>query len=442
VAAPARKRTLFAVAAVTLCAPLLFGTAVPSAASAQPPIQLGAYLSGGGGDASNLDSYSSMVGRRPEILLVFRNLAGPLLYSSEVSNLKARGMTPMVTLEPYTSDGVASLSDIAAGRYDEYFRREADQVRGLGITVMLRFAHEMNLLSSDWGPGKDGNTPSGYVDAWRHIVTIFRQEGAENVKWVWAPNVDYGGRPFTQFFPGDEWVDYVALDGYNWGATGGDSWETFSHIFASSYSTITALSARPVIITETASGESGGSKAAWIEESFFRTIPEQMPRVSAVVWFNDDKERDWRVNSSQASLEAFRRVVGSTLYGGDQPPPLVEAAPVVKDLEVIPKVAPKGQGRRRPPRLRLKGRITYRLSHRAIVRIALHRRRSRVMPLVFTAEQHAGHKRVALSRLVGRHHLRRGAYSVSVVAFSSTGTRSQPRHHGFRLMPTRRGRHS
>ena len=100
---------------------------------------------------------------------------------------------------------------------------------------MLRFAHEMNLLSSDWGPGKEGNTASSYVDAWRHIVTIFRQEGADNVKWVWAPNVDYGGRPFTQFFPGDEWVDYVALDGYNWGATGGESWETFSQIFASSY---------------------------------------------------------------------------------------------------------------------------------------------------------------------------------------------------------------
>ena len=216
-AAPARKRTRLVVAAVALCAPLLLATGGPVAASAQTPIQLGAYLPGNSGE---LDSYSSMVGRRPDILLLFRNMAGPLLYSSEVSTLKARGVTPMVTLEPYTSDGVASFSDIAQGRYDEYFRSEADQVRGLGITVMLRFAHEMNLTSSDWGPGKAGNTPSGYVEAWRHIVTIFRQEGADNVKWVWAPNVDYGGRPFTQFFPGDEWVDYVALDGYNWGATG------------------------------------------------------------------------------------------------------------------------------------------------------------------------------------------------------------------------------
>jgi hypothetical protein len=436
VAAPVGKRIRGLLAAIAISAPLLLSAAGPGAATAQAaPIQLGAYLPGNSGE---LDSYSAMVGRRPDILLLFRNLSGPLLYSSEISTLKARGVTPMVTLEPYTSDGVASFAEIASGRYDEYFRREADQVRGLGITVMLRFAHEMNLLSSDWGPGKQGNTPSGYVEAWRHIVTIFRQEGAENVKWVWAPNIDYGGRPFTQFFPGDEWVDYVALDGYNWGASEGESWESFSRIFSSSYATITALSTKPVIVAETGSSESGGDKAAWIEESFFRTIPEQMPRVAAVIWFNDAKERDWRVNSSQPSLEAWRRVVASTLYGGDQAPPARESAPVVDDLAVVPKVASKGRRHRRPARLRVRGRITYRLSHRAVVRIALHRPRSSAAPLVFTAEQRAGHKRVALSRLVGSRNLRRGRYSVSVVAFSPGGDRSRPRHHGFRLSPPRR----
>lgn len=427
-------------AAVGVCAPLLLATGGPVAASAQAaPIQLGAYLPG---NSDELNAYASMVGRRPDILLLFRNFTGPLLYSSELPILRAQGVTPMVTLEPYTSGGVASFSEIANGRYDEYFRREADQLRGLGITVMLRFAHEMNLLSSDWGPGKQGNTAASFVEAWRHIVTIFRAEGADNVKWVWAPNIDYGGRPFSQFFPGDEWVDYVALDGYNWGATEGESFESFSRIFSSSYATITALSTKPVIIAETGSSETGGDKAAWIEETFFRTIPEQMPRVTAVVWFNDAKERDWRVNSSQASLEAYRRVVASSLYGGDQPPPSGATAPVVNDLEVIPNVAPKGKGHKRPSRLRVRGRITYRLSHRAIVRVALHRRSSGATPLVYTGEQRAGHKRVSLSQLVGGRHLRRGRYSVSVVAFSPAGDRSRPRHHGFRLSPPRRGRRS
>jgi hypothetical protein len=449
-------------ATVAVLAALFVATLGVARASAAAPMQLGVYLPGGGGSAATLDSYASMVGRNPDILLVFRNMEGPLLYSSEVSNLKARNETPMVTLEPYANGGVASFADIAAGKYDSYFRKEADAVRGSGITVMLRFAHEMNLLSSDWGPGKAGNNGAAYVEAWQHIVTIFRQEGATNVKWVWAPNVDYGGRPFTQFFPGDEYVDYVGLDGYNWGTSDGESFESFSKIFASSYATITQLSSKPLIVTETASSESGGSKAAWIEETFFRTIPQTMPRVQAVIWFNDNKELDWRVDSSQASLDAYRKVVASSLYGGTQPPPApAEPAPVVKELTVVPKPQPapvtvptgeaptqqpgsdsgsgKGKGRHRHHGVVLRGRITYVLSRRAQVRIAL--RRPNAAPLVFTAEQNAGHKRVSLGDLVGKRRMRRGAYRVSIVARTSTGTRSTPRSHRFHIAPPRARAH-
>ena len=455
---PKITSVLFATFAVL--AALLVATLGVARASAAAPMQLGVYLPGGGGSASTLDGYASMVGRNPDILLVFRNMEGPLLYSSEVSNLKARNETPMVTLEPYANGGVASFADIAAGKYDSYFRKEADAVRGTGITVMLRFAHEMNLLSSDWGPGKAGNNGAAYVEAWQHIVTVFRQEGATNVKWVWAPNVDYGGRPFTQFFPGDEYVDYVGLDGYNWGNSNGESFESFSKIFASSYATITQLSSKPLIVTETASSESGGSKAAWIEETFFRTIPQTMPRVQAVIWFNDNKELDWRVNSSQASLDAFRKVVASSLYGGTQPPPaIVEPAPVVKELTVVPKPQPapvptaEAPAQQAPPSssvpagrqhrrhgVVLRGRITYKLSQRAQVRIAL--RRPNAAPLVFTGEQNAGHKRVSLAELVGRRRMRRGAYRVSIVARTSTGTRSAPRSHRFHIAVPRLPAHS
>ncbi len=477
----------------------LFASAIrPAPASAQAQIQLGAYLTGGGGSASTLDNYATMVGRKPDIFLVFRNMGGPMLYSSEITNLRNRGETPMVTLEPYISGGVASFADIAAGKYDSYFKKEADAIRGLNMTVMVRFAHEMNLLSSDWAAGKVGNTAAGYVEAWRHIVTVFRTEGANNVKWVWAPNVDYGGRPFNQFYPGDEWVDYTALDGYNWGTSSGGSFQTFSKIFLSSYTTITQLSSKPVIVTETAASETGGNKASWIEETYFETIPQKMPRVAGVIWFNDNKERDWRVESSQSSLDAYRKVVASGLYGGTQPlPGTEEAAPIVKELEVIPVVTPapapapapettpapapeaapapapettpapapeaasapesttapvpapapttqptsekpKRSHRHHRRGITLRGRVTYRLSHRGTVRVALHRRGSDARPLVFSAEQNAGHKRVPLAKLVGKHHLGRGRYNVSVVAFSSSGKRSHPRHHGFHIVPPKK----
>jgi hypothetical protein len=475
VASTIRTKTVLAVLAA--CLPLFAMTVNPAVGAAETPRQLGVYLPGGGGSAAALDEYASLVGRKPDIFLVFRNMEGPLLYSSEVNNLRARGETPMVTLEPYVDGGVASLSDIAAGKYDSYFRKEADAVRGLGMTVMIRFAHEMNLLSSDWGPNKAGNTGSAYAEAWRHIVTLFRQEGASNVQWVWAPNVDYGGRPFNQFFPGDEYVDYVGLDGYNWGTSGGESFSSFAKTFASSYATITALSGKPLIVTETAASEVGGSKAAWIEETFLETIPQTMPRISAVIWFNENKERDWRVNSSQSSLDAYRRVVASTLWGGTQTVAAKEEAPVVKELVVVPVVTPapapaavpapesppapesapapapapapatrpsrskpKGHSRRRGRKgMTLRGRITYRLSRPGLVRIVMRRAHGR-RPLVFLAEQSAGHKRVPLAKLVGARRLPRGHYNVSIVAYSFSGTHSRPRHHGFRFVPQKKRR--
>ena len=419
------------------------GAAVPAGAEAAP-VQLGVFLPGGAGSGTALDAYSSTVGRRPDIVMMFRNMGGPLLYSSEVTNLKARNITPLVTLEPYVSGGVASFPDIIAGRYDSYFRHEADAMKALGMTVDIRFAHEMNLLSSDWGPGSDGNTGSAFAEAWRHIVSIFREEGATNVKWVWAPNVDYGGRPFNQFYPGDEWVDYVGLDGYNWGTgSSGSSWQTFSKIFASSYATITQLSSKPLIVTETASSEIGGSKAAWIEQAFLTTIPQEMPRVSAVVWFDENKEQDWRIDSSQSSLDAYRKVVASSLYGGTQAPapeaPPVEPAPVVEELEVTPEPTPPpvvkgGHHKRLHGSVKLRGAIKYKISAPGLVRMVLKRRHSDARPLAFAAVQGAGRQRVGFAKLVGDRNLDRGKYRVSVVAFSQTGAHSSPRRHGFRIV--------
>ena len=59
---------------------------------------------------------------------------------------------------------------------------------------------------------------------------------------------------------------------------------------------------------------SGGDKASWLRRAFHKEIPERFPRVKAVVWFNANKEEDWRVDSSPDSLEAYREVAASTFY--------------------------------------------------------------------------------------------------------------------------------
>jgi len=321
----------------------ILGSLPASAAAA--PIKLGVYYSAQGQvgapeDPKALDSYAAMVGRKPDIVMDYSNITDPLLTKTEITNLQARGETPLVTWQLYKSGWggpTIPLQDIAAGKYDSYLRQAATAARSMPFSeIMIRFAHEMN---GDWY-GWSGD-PSAYVEAWRRVVTVFREENATNVRWIWSPNVDYGSYPFKAYFPGDSWVDYVALDGYNWGTTGqgANKWQGFSEVFTSSYNQLTQMSAKPVMIAETSSSETGGSKAAWIRESFLKTIPSAFPRIAAVIWFSRDQEDDWRIDSSTASLEAYRDVVASTLYGGTvAPPPPAEKEEevVVKELEVTP----------------------------------------------------------------------------------------------------------
>jgi Fibronectin type III domain/Glycosyl hydrolase family 26 len=153
------------------------------------------------------------------------------------------------------------------------------------------------------------------VAAWQHVVSIFRSASATNVTWVWAPNCGPTAT-ISSYYPGDSWVDVIGLDGYNWGSSLG-KWQSFSEVFGSSYDIVSALSAtKPVMITETASAEAGGDKAAWITSAYQTEIPTRFPRVTAVIWFNVDKEADWRVESSSAAIGAYQSVVASSAWGG------------------------------------------------------------------------------------------------------------------------------
>jgi Glycosyl hydrolase family 26 len=286
--------------------------AVPASAGAK--IELGVYTPGAPANAQALSDYAAMVGRQPDMVLSYRDFGQPLLYSNEIANLRATGQTPMVTWEPY-GQGVAQ---IASGAHDAYLHASAKVAKAWGATLLLRFAHEMN---GTWYPWAGGNSsPDSYLAAWRHVVSVFRADGATNVKWVWSPNIQEGSKyPISPYFPGDSWIDYVGLDGYNWGTRNGERWQSLEEVFAPSYSIVTQLSSKPVIIAETGSSEIGGDKAAWIRKGLMTSIPQSFPRVSAVVWFNLAKEDDWRLDSSQASLDAYRAVVACSLYGGSGP---------------------------------------------------------------------------------------------------------------------------
>jgi len=292
-----------------------------SVVASTPPsahLTLGVW-SGQPWEPGRLDAVTSLLGRSPSLFLTYVGWDRPFTAADE-AEIAQRGASHVVTWEPngYT------LASIAAGAHDDFIRSWARGATAWGGRIYLRPMHEMNGNWYDWGRGVNGNTASDFVRAWRHMHDIFVEEGATNVRWVWSPNVRYGSEyPLADLYPGDAYVDWIGLDGYNWGLDphlGQPAWQDFGDIFGATYREVTSLApGKPVMIAEMASTENGGDKAQWILTTFLRDIPHY-PAVRAVIWFNQaDGVSDFRINSSPAALAAFRQVFESPLYSGTMP---------------------------------------------------------------------------------------------------------------------------
>jgi beta-mannanase len=198
-----------------------------------------------------------------------------------------------------------TLASINEGGHDALLTTWATEIKAWGRPFMLRFAPEMNGNWNPYSEGVNGNTAGQYVLAWRHVHDLFVANGATNVAWVWNPNIDYAGSvPLPGLYPGDAYVDEVGLDGYNWGTSQPwSTWQTPQQVFDPTIADVRTFTPKPIILTEVASSELGGNKAQCIGEFF--TWLKATPAVTSFVWFEFNKETDWRVESSSASLAAF-----------------------------------------------------------------------------------------------------------------------------------------
>lgn len=273
-------------------------------------------------------NYAGLVGAKPSIIMWYVKWSGRPFPVSDVERVTQFGAMPMLTWEACnpppggvcqtTTASEFSDANIARGLFDDYIRAWAQGAKDWGKPFLLRPMHEMNGNWYPWSTGAGNpnhNAPEDYVAAWKHVHAIFDSVGVTNAVWVWSPNV---GRPLSADYPGDDVVDWVALDGYNWGGLNGQAWTSFRDLFEHSYAEMLALTRKPLMIAETACAP--GDKADWINRAFLEDLPQRFPAVRAVVWFDMNKETDWRVNSDPAALAAWRRVAGSAYYRAGWPP--------------------------------------------------------------------------------------------------------------------------
>jgi hypothetical protein len=259
--------------------------------------------------ATHLESY---VGRKLDILGAFYNSAAGTCYrTAPFSDGKPQaiydhGAIPIVTWSPGYR-----LDQINKGSADACIRDVANRAKAFGHLFMLRPYHEFN---GDWMIYSGCGQP--FIDAWRRTVSIFQQQGATNVAWVYPP--DEGYRTCAeQSYPGDRWVDWVATSSYNHDTSTDwcgyhTGWCEFSDMFHSNPSVSLHDHFgphKPIMFTEIGSVEDPsmpGRKGNW-----FRNLGSTMKKALAygrgVVYFDHSTTHyDWRIDTSQSSLNGFR----------------------------------------------------------------------------------------------------------------------------------------
>jgi mannan endo-1,4-beta-mannosidase len=289
-------------------------------------------------DATAVDAYVARISpKKPAIVMWYQPFAnGRTKFDPAAAvSLYARGAVPMLTWEPWdpgsestptistSAEAQFRLSNIIAGAYDPYMRTFAQAVKSARGPVMIRLMHEMNGNWYPWSGTANGNQPQEFVAAWRHVHDLFVAEGATNVTWVWSINRESvpntPANSFAAYYPGDAYVDWVSMSGFNWGGSiPGTSWLSFDYWFTAPLAYL-KTTGKPVVLSEFGCIEGGGDKGAWLLDAYAK-IASQHPEIKAVIYFDDLESRpggqklDWRIDSSPGSLAAYRAAVAPPYF--------------------------------------------------------------------------------------------------------------------------------
>lgn len=260
-------------------------------------------------DSGTPMSFYNGFGKKPSMAMMFNgwtangNRDFPSAFCAEA---QAAGYVPHVTWEP-----MMGLEELMSGKYDADIKRYGEALAKFGKPVVLRFAHEFNGDWYPWSIQNDQLVPvATYIKAFRYVHDKVRAAGGTNARWAWAPNNANGNKnPQTveSYYPGDAYVDLIGMDGYNFGTSQSwSSWQSFAQVFGPLYNRLsTAYPNKPIFIAEMGCSSTGGDKAVWIKDMFAQ-LETQFPKIKTFVWFNINKETDWRFTNGQSAIDAFK----------------------------------------------------------------------------------------------------------------------------------------
>ncbi|WP_338553992.1 glycosyl hydrolase [Paenibacillus sp. KS-LC4] len=308
------KSTKFALTLLMLASTLLWALPV----SAQTNFYNGAWIGTWPNQSlDNIAAYEQLIGGHQDVVHTFVNSnQGINEWKGFMDYVNSNGSINLLTLEFKNKNYKEySTADINRGVVDAYLKQTAKQLMNWQAAnknpeIWLRLFHEGNGNWYGWGVGDSTvNTNETYKAAFQRVVTIFKEQGATNIKFMYNVNAENVGKnaSFTAMYPGDAYVDMLSIDGYNFGTKQSwSSWRTFDEVFHASYQALTSISSKPIIIAETGTTESGGSKKEWVIDAMNQVQSPAYSQIKGLIWFNENKELDWHIDSSADSLSAYQ----------------------------------------------------------------------------------------------------------------------------------------
>lgn len=261
----------------------------------------GAYV---GDNTNDLQNFENEVGKKLNIQATFISWGNENQFPSTTQNFKNKTLLIFWEAQDYNDPSPEqpkfSYKSILNGAWDSYIKSFAEQAKNYGGPVILIPFDEMNINEYTWSGQANGNNPADFAKVYQHVHDLFST--ATNVKFGWAVNndsvPDTTANAITAYYPGDAYVDYVGVDGFNFG----DPWQTYSEVFSSALNTLSQYN-KPIYIFSMACA-AGTQKASWIADALSKIYSDS--RIKGWIWFNENKEENWLVNSDANSLKAFQ----------------------------------------------------------------------------------------------------------------------------------------
>ena len=259
----------------------------------------------------------------------------------QASNIYNNAAVPLITWMPVDTENKSAdlLPEIVKGQWDGYIDNWIDGLLSWVDSypghkkpiVMLRFGHEFN---GNWYPYS--GRPALFVEAWKRIHDRFSAKNANDyVEWIWSANhIDFDDhKDMTLYYPGNAYVDWTSLDGYNWGTNHAwTEWDSFEDLFASAYHTlITHYPDKPILIAEYSTAEpadlpsadwmqygnnndNSEDKSVWFHDTL-KIIEQRYPAIRGLGLFNINKELSWSVTEPHnTGIDGYNLGLASNYY--------------------------------------------------------------------------------------------------------------------------------